>query len=59
MAQLQSIIWWSQMSKMKSLVNDVLDMWVMGATIVRIAKTTGLTPEVVEYVINEYGTDVT
>ena len=47
------------MSKMKSLVNDVLDMWVMGATIVRIAKTTGLTPEVVEYVMNEYGTDVT
>lgn len=47
------------MSKMKSLVNDVLDLWAMGATIVRIAKTTGLTPEVVEYVINEYGTDVT
>ena len=47
------------MSKMKSQVNDILDMWVMGATIARIAKTTGLTPEVVEYVINEYGTDVT
>ena len=46
------------MSKMKSQVNDILDMWVMGATIVRIAKTTGLTPEVVEYVINEYGEDV-
>jgi hypothetical protein len=30
----------------------------MGATIGRIAKTTGLTPEVVEYVINEYGEDV-
>jgi hypothetical protein len=30
----------------------------MGATIARIAKTTGMTPEVVEYVINEYGVDV-
>ena len=46
------------MSKMKSQVNDILDMWVMGATIVRISKAMGLTPEVVEYVINEYGTDV-
>jgi hypothetical protein len=30
----------------------------MGATIARIAGLTGLTPEVVEYVINEYGEDV-
>ena len=45
------------MSKMKSQVNDVLDMWVMGATIARISKTTGLTPDMVEYVINEFGKD--
>jgi hypothetical protein len=30
----------------------------MGATVSRIASVTGLTPEIVEYVINEYGTDV-
>jgi hypothetical protein len=46
------------MSKMKSQVNDILDLWCMGATVSRIASVTGLTPEVVEYVINEYGTDV-
>jgi uncharacterized protein (DUF4213/DUF364 family) len=46
------------MAAMKSLVNDVLDLWCMGATIARIAGVTGLTPEVVEYVINEYGVDV-
>jgi hypothetical protein len=44
---------------MKSQVNDILDLWCMGATVSRIASVTGLTPEVVEYVINEYGTDVT
>ena len=46
------------MGMMKRQVNDILDMWCMGATIVRIAKTTGLTPEMVEYVINEFGKDV-
>ena len=46
------------MAAMKSLVNDVLDLWCMGATIARIAGVTGLTPEVVEYVINEYGVNV-
>ena len=46
------------MSKMKSQVNDILDMWVMGATVARIAGVTGLTPDVVEYVINEFGEDV-
>jgi uncharacterized protein (DUF4213/DUF364 family) len=46
------------MAAMKSLVSDVLDLWCMGATIARIAGVTGLTPEVVEYVINEYGVDV-
>jgi hypothetical protein len=43
---------------MKSQVNDILDLWVMGATIARISKATGLTPDVVEYVINEFGEDV-
>jgi hypothetical protein len=46
------------MAAMKSLVNDVLDLWCMGATVARIAGVTGLTPEVVEYVINAYGVDV-
>jgi hypothetical protein len=46
------------MGKMKSQVNDILDLWCMGATVSRIASVTGLTPEIVEYVINEYGTDV-
>ena len=45
------------MSKMKSQVNNVLDLWAMGATIARISKTTGLTPDMVEYVINEFGKD--
>jgi hypothetical protein len=30
----------------------------MGASIARIAKTTGHTPEVVQYVIDQYGEDV-
>jgi len=30
----------------------------MGATIARISKTTGLSVEIIEYVINEYGEDV-
>jgi len=46
------------MSKMKRQVNDILDMWMQGYTFARIAGATGLTPEVVEYVINEYGEDV-
>ena len=46
------------MAAMKSLVSDILDLWCMGATIARISKATGMTPEVVEYVINEYGEDV-
>lgn len=46
------------MGMIKRQVNDILDMWVMGAPIVRIAKMTGLTPDEVEFVINEYGTDV-
>lgn len=43
---------------MKRQVNDILDLWAMGATIARISKATGLTPDVVEYVINEFGEDV-
>ena len=46
------------MATMKRQVSDILDLWCMGATIARIAGATGLTPEVVEYVINEYGADV-
>ena len=46
------------MGMVKRQVSDILDMWVMGAEIVRIAKMTGLTPDEVEFVINEYGTDV-
>lgn len=46
------------MAAMKRQVSEILDLWCMGATIARIAGVTGLTPEVVEYVINEYGEDV-
>jgi len=46
------------MGAMKRQVSDVLDLWAMGATIARISKVTGLTPDVVEYVINEFGEDV-
>ena len=46
------------MAAMKSLVSDILDLWCMGATIARISKATGLTPEMVEYVINEFGVGV-
>jgi hypothetical protein len=46
------------MGMMKRQVSDILDMWTMGATIARISKATGLTPDVVEYVINEFGEDV-
>ena len=46
------------MGMMKRQVSDILDLWCMGATIARISKATGLTPDVVEYVINEFGEDV-
>ena len=46
------------MAAMKRQVSDILDLWAMGATVARIAKVTGMTPEVVEYVINEYGVNV-
>jgi hypothetical protein len=44
--------------QLKRQVNDILDLWCLGATIVRIAAVTGLPPEAIEYVINEYGEDV-
>ena len=46
------------MGQLKRQVNDILDLWCIGATIVRIAAVTGLSPETIEYVINEYGEDV-
>ena len=46
------------MATMKRQVSDILDLWMQGYTFARIAGATGLTPEVVEYVINEYGEDV-
>ena len=47
------------MGRLKTQVNDILDMWVSGATVARIASFFHLDPATVEYVINEYGTDVT
>ena len=47
------------MGQVKRQVNDILDMWVNGATIARIATFLHLDPATVEYVINEYGEDVT
>ena len=46
------------MGQVKRQVNDILDMWVNGATIARIATFLHLDPATVEYVINEYGIDV-
>ena len=46
------------MGMVKRQVNDILDLWCMGATIARISQTTGLSVETIEYVINEYGEDV-
>jgi hypothetical protein len=46
------------MGMMKRQVNDILDLWCIGASIARISKVTGLSPETIEYVINEYGEDV-
>ena len=46
------------MGQVKRQVNDILDMWVNGATVARIASFLHLDPGTVEYVINEYGEDV-
>ena len=46
------------MARMKQQVNEILDLWVMGATIARIASVMGIPAETVEYVIEQYGTDV-
>ena len=46
------------MAAMKRQVNDILDLWVMGRSLQSIAVTCGVPVDVVEYVINEYGTDV-
>lgn len=46
------------MGAVKRQVNDVLDLWCQGYSIVRIAGATELTPEMVEFIINEYGEDV-
>lgn len=47
-----------KMARMKQQVNEILDLWVMGATIARIARVTGIPAETVEYVIDQYGEDV-
>jgi len=47
------------MAQLKRQVNDILDLWVSGATIARIASVMGIPAETVEYVIDQYGTDVT
>jgi len=46
------------MARMKQQVNDILDLWVMGRSMVSIAAMVGVPIETVEYVINQYGTDV-
>ena len=46
------------MARMKDQVINILELWTMGASIARIAKTTGQTPEVVQYIIDQYGEDV-
>jgi hypothetical protein len=46
------------MAQFKRQVNDILDLWVNGATIARIASVMGIPAETVEYVIDQYGVDV-
>jgi hypothetical protein len=58
MDRLQYINWREAMAKMKDKVIDIIDLWVMGRSMVSIAATVGMPLDVVEYVINEYGTDV-
>jgi hypothetical protein len=43
---------------MKDQVIEILELWMEGYTFARIAGATGLTPEVVQYVIEQYGEDV-
>jgi len=43
---------------MKDQVIEILELWMEGYTFARIAGVTGLTPEVVQYVIEQYGEDV-
>ena len=47
------------MSQVKRQVSNILDMWCMGYSLAKIAQVAGVTVDTVEYVINEYGTDVT
>jgi len=46
------------MARMKDQVIEILELWMEGYTFSRIAGATGLTPEVVQYVIEQYGEDV-
>lgn len=46
------------MGQLKSQVNEVLELWCVGNSFARIASVTGLTPEMVEFVINQYGEDL-
>ncbi len=46
------------MAKMNDKGTDIIDLWVMGRSMASIASTVGMPLDVVEYVINEYGTDV-
>ena len=46
------------MARMKDQVIEILELWMEGYTFARIASATGLTPEVVQYVIEQYGEDV-
>jgi DNA-binding CsgD family transcriptional regulator len=46
------------MARMKDQVIEILELWMEGYTFARIAGVTGLTPEVVQYVIEQYGEDV-
>ena len=46
------------MARMKDQVIEILELWMKGYTFARIAGVTGLTPEVVQYVIEQYGEDV-
>jgi len=46
------------MARMKDQVIEILELWMEGYTFARIAQTTQIPVETVEYVIEQYGEDV-
>ena len=46
------------MARMKDQVIEILELWMKGYAFARIAQTTQIPVETVQYVIEQYGADV-